>query len=203
MRIGVDIDGVLNYDHQFHIECGTKYCAETGQGSLQDPCAHGLCQMFGWSQEVKNDFWDKYGKYQMCIWPAITSAAEVIQQLRADGHEVWIITGRNDRDRPIQGMLAPTWEETTKLWLQQNQIGYDEIHFDHQDLPGTSKGDFCAAHDVDIMIDDLPIYLSTITERTTPFLFYAPYNQDFTMPRMQRVYSWYDIYSKIKSMEQA
>lgn len=202
MRIGVDIDGVLNYHRRFYIECGTKYCAETGKGKLTDPDAGHLVSMFDWDCQTRDNFWDQYGYVQMCVWPAQTYAAEVIRKLREEGHEIWIITGRNNNDQIIQNMLAPTWEETTKIWLSQNQIEYDQICFNHQDKVPTDKGTFCAENHVELMIEDNPDYLQTLIGKTQPIVFDTPYNRTDALQGLPRVYSWYDVYAKIKEMEQ-
>lgn len=46
----------------------------------------------------------KYGIEQMYRWPAQTYAAEVIRKLKAEGHEIWIITGRNNHDPLVPEM---------------------------------------------------------------------------------------------------
>lgn len=199
MRIGVDIDGVLNYHYQFLIEYGTKYCVESGKGQLTNLQSGHLRETFGWDTATRDEFWRKYGAIQMCIWPAQTFAAEVISRLRAEGHEIWIITGRNDDDMLIDHMLAPTWEETTRLWLAQNQIEYDEISFNHQATPPTDKGTFCAEHQIEVMIEDDPAYLRVLRGKTLPIVFDTPYNRDSDLLDLERVFSWYDLDRKIKS----
>lgn len=201
MRIGVDIDGVLNYNYRFMVECGTKYCSETGHGKLLDLNKRHISEMYGWTREERNDFWDQYGALQMCIWPAQTYAAEVIDRLRSEGHEIWIITGRNNNDRPIQNMLASTWEETTKLWLEQNDIHYDSIAFNHQDQPPTDKGTFCAENHIDLMIEDDPDYLRVMLGKVRPIVFDQPYNREPGLLELDRAYSWYDLYQRIKTIE--
>lgn len=203
MRIGVDIDGVLNYHYRFMVEYGTKYCIEIGHGKLQNLTEGHLREMFGWTRTERDDFWYQYGAVQISTWPAQTFAAEVLRKLRAEGHEIWIITGRSNNDHPVKDMLAPTWEETTKLWLAENEIEYDEISFGHQDVQPTDKGTYCAEHQIAVMLEDNPDYLRMLEGKTRPVVFDTPYNRDLDLLELDRVFSWYDFYQKIKLMEQA
>ncbi len=200
MRIGVDIDGVLNYRQEFVIECGTKFCVETREGRLTNLGEHHLSKIYEWDRETRDEFWQKYGIEQMYRWPAQTYAAEVIRKLKAEGHEIWIITGRNNHDPLVPEMPRPTWEETTKLWLEENGILYDEIAFDLGRPAPNDKGTFCAENGVEVMIDDLPEYLLGMEGKTRVMIFDQPYNRDLVIAGAERVYSWYDIYGKIQEV---
>lgn len=198
MRIGVDIDGVLNYRQEFVLAYGTKFCVEKGLSGIQDATAHALRKVFGWTQEERDEFWRKYAKYQMWVWPARCFAAEVIQKLRAEGHEIFIVTGRSNDDPATEGMPAGwTWEDITKDWLARNEIQYDEIAFGRKDVVPNDKGTYCAEQGIDMMIDDLPGYLETLVGKTRIFVFDQPYNRGVELPGMRRVYSWYDIYERV------
>lgn len=202
MRIGVDIDGVLNYRQEFVLAYGAKYCAEKNLLGIRDVTSHNIGGMLGLTQEERDEFWWKYGKYQMWVWPARCFAAEVIQKLRAEGHEIFIVTGRSNSDLAVDGMPAGwTWEDVTKEWLAQNDILYDHIGFGWQGIAPNDKGTYCVEQNIDVMIDDLPEYLETLVGKTGIFVFDQPYNQEVKLPGMQRVYSWYDIYRKIKALE--
>ena len=62
------------------------------------------------------------------------------------------------------------------------------------------KGTFCAEHGVEVMIDDLPEYLLGREGKTQVMIFDQPYNRDLAIEGAKRVYSWYDIYEKIKDL---
>lgn len=201
MRIGVDIDGVLNYRQEFMLAYGAKFCFEKGLPGIQDVQSHSVRQMLGVTKEERDEFWRKYAKYQMWVWPAQCFAAEVIQKLREEGHEIFIVTGRNNDDLRTDGMPeGMSWEDVTIDWLARNGIEYDQIEF-HRGRPAPhDKGTYCAEQGVEVMIEDLPEYLETLAGKTRLFVYDQPYNRKVDLPNMQRVYSWYDIYSKIKEM---
>ncbi len=201
MRIGVDIDGVLNYREEILLAYGTKFCAETGKGSLVEPLAHHLSEMFGWDRVTRDEFWYEYGRYQMIECPAVQFAAEVIRKLREEGHEIWIVTGRNNRDMWIKGMPeGESWEEVTKDWLARNKIEYNEIAFDLGRPAPDDKGTFCRKNGITVMIEDLPEYLDTFDETTKVLIYNQPYNREVEPVNGVRVYSWYDIYVKLKEV---
>ena len=50
-------------------------------------------------------------------------------------------------------------------------------------------------------MEDLPEYLETLVGKTRVFVFDQPYNREVKLPEMERVYGWYDVYSKIRRME--
>lgn len=203
MRIGVDIDGVLNYREEFVLAYGTKYCVESGHGKLTDVTSHSLKQVFGWTLEQRDEFWYRYGKYQMWVWPAQCFAADVIHKLREEGNEIYIVTGRNERDDPaMDGMPeGKSWEEITKSWLAENGIEYDGFGFDLGRPAPNDKGTYCAEHGIDVMIEDNPDYLGTLEGKTKIFIYNQPYNQAVELENSERVYSWYDIYAKLKEMK--
>ncbi len=202
MRIGIDIDGVLNYRQEFMLAYGAKFCFENGLPGIQDAGTHSTRRMFGLTEEQRDEFWYRYAKYQMWIWPAQCFAAEVIRKLRDEGHEIFIVTGRNNDDIPAADMPeGMNWEGITIDWLARNGIEYDVIEF-HRGRPAPNdKGTYCAEQGIDLMIEDLPEYLETLAGKTQIFVYDQPYNREVKLPKMQRVYSWYDVYSKIKEME--
>lgn len=63
------------------------------------------------------------------------------------------------------------------------------------------RGAYCAEQGIDVMIEDLPEYLETLVGKTRIMVFDQPYNRKIELPNMWRVYSWYDIYNKIKELE--
>lgn len=205
MRIGVDIDGVLNYRQEFVFAYGTKFCVEEGIFTgIREADSHSLRRIFGITDEQRDEFWRRYARYQMWVWPAQCFAAEMIHKLRNEGHEIYIVTGRSNHDLRTDGMPeGKTWEEITIDWLKRNKIEYDGIGFDlGRPVPG-DKGTYCAEQKIDVMIDDLPAYLETMVGKTQIMVYDQPYNRELNLPGAVRVHSWYEIYDKIRKMEVA
>jgi len=198
MRIGVDIDGVLNYRTEIVKEQGMKFCVETGKGKMVNPDAHSLSEEFGWDHTTLDEYWQKYAKYQMMLCPAVAYAAEVIRKLRKEGNEIWIVTGRNEQDLRFEGMPENMgWEDLTRRWLAQNEIEYDAMGFGTID-----KADYCERNGIDAMVEDLPLYLEGFDGVTKVLIYDQPYNRQVKVANSERVYAWYDVYNKIKEMEE-
>ena len=107
MRIGIDIDVVLNSQYNFCIDYGTKFCNELGKYRLENINAIDTTDMFLWE--------------------------EVINKLKNDGNLIYIITARKNNDEWFPDFLKKDVEGITKKWLNENKIYYDEIAFDVKD----------------------------------------------------------------------
>lgn len=196
MKIGVDIDGVLT--EQVHVlwEMGLKFCTEKGWECRLDPTAVSKEKMFGISDEGWLELWCKYAKSWMLDLPMRNCAAEVIRKLRAEGHEIWIITARSEADPHFVGMREDeTLPEATEKWLAENGISYDQITFEMR-----AKGQFCRENGVEMMIEDDPRMLASFDGDQKILVFDQPYNQTVKIENGARVYAWYDVYDKIQKM---
>lgn len=197
MKIGVDIDGVLNDFYGFLVDYGTKYSVEHGVSGIQNPGAAIQTEMYGWNLSVGRDFWKHYAIIQTSEYPARVFAAEVLKKLRDQGNQIWVLTGRSDSDMQVDGMDGRSWEEITRDWLKRNCIVYDEIVFGMK-----NKAKFCAQEGLGVMIEDNPCFLKDFqADGETKLLIYnTPYNAECEIGNALRVYSWYDIYVKIKDL---
>lgn len=194
MRIGIDIDGVLNSQYNFCIEYGSKFCNELGNYKIENINALDTTDMFLWSEEIAHQFWDKYREDLVSVIPAKPFAAEVINRLKNENSEIYIITARKNNDEWFSKKLQNKVEDITKQWLLNNNIFYDKITFDVK-----NKGEFCRKNNVDFMIEDDPKNLRTLIGNTNVIIFDYPYNRNIEFNNVLRAYSWYDIYYKIKN----
>ncbi len=192
MKIGIDIDGVLNSQYNFCIDYGSKFCLELGKYKLENVNAIDTTDMFLWGEDIAHKFWNKYRKELVMTIPAKKFASEVIKKWKDKGYEIYIITARKNGDEWFPENLRSSIEIITKRWLNDNDIIYDNIKFDVQD-----KGKFCQENDIDYMIEDDPNNLRKLIGKTNVVVFDYPYNRNEEFKNLIRVYSWYDIYSKI------
>lgn len=194
MKIGIDIDGVLNSQYNFCIEYGSKFCNELGTYKIENINALDTTDMFLWSEEIAHQFWDKYREDLVSIIPAKPFAAEVINRLKNENNEIYIITARKNNDEWFPKKIQHKVEDVTKHWLLDNNISYDKINFDVK-----NKGEFCRNNNIDFMIEDDPKNLRTLIGNTNVIIFDYPYNRNIEFNNVLRAYSWYDIYYKIKN----
>lgn len=193
MRIGIDIDGVLMDIERFMIDYGAKYCIEkelpinTKVGHYDD------CDIFGWTEEEAIGFWNKYLVDYATKYPSREFASEVIHKLKEEGHEIYIVTARNEYGLPreYQGKMR----EIVSKWLEDNDIYYDKIIYTEG-----SKLPYCVGSYIEVMIEDSPENVTDLSSKVEVLCFDCKYNEKLEGNNITRVYSWYDVYSKIKEM---
>ena len=196
MRIGIDIDGVLNSQYNFCIDYGTKFCNELGKYKLENVNVIDTTNMFLWGEDIAHQFWDKYREELVVNLTAKKHASEIIKKLKDEGNLIYIITARKNNDEWFPDMLKEKVEEITKKWLKENNIYYDIIVFNVND-----KGKYCKENNIDIMVEDDPINLKKILGNTNVIIYDYPYNRNKEFENLKRAYSWYDVYYKIKCIE--
>lgn len=190
MKIGIDIDGVLNNMHDFIIEYGTKLCNDIGKYKIENINGQWSTDIFLWSNEEAHELWDRYGEELYVKASAKEAAAEVIRKLKDNNNEIYIITARKNNDEWLPNKLRENTEEVTIKWLKKNGIVYDKICFDSKD-----KAKVCEELDIDIMIEDDPHNIDMLLNATKVFIFDTLYNRFDKYKDVIRVYSWYEIYN--------
>ena len=190
MRIGIDIDGVLNDFHQLKLDYGAKFCYEhQGKGlKMINPDGYEY-ETFNWDYETIEQFRKEY--HDSVTEEARLFAGEVIKKLKEQGHEIYIITARiyttEESDRGKQ------MREHVKKWLEENGIYYDKLVFTKED-----KVEDCMQNKIDLMIEDKVRNIKNISKRIPVICYYASYNKDCVGDNIIHAYSWYDILLKIE-----
>jgi len=194
-KIGVDIDGVLNDQYGFCLKYGVEYCKEIGKYKLENLNVCDTTNMFLWNEDVAHEFWNKYRKKLVVDVEARPFASTVLKKFKEKNYDIYIITARKNNDDWFPDYLQPIVEELTKKWLKDNEIIYDEIYFDVID-----KGELCEKKQVDCMIDDMPLNIRKLVNKTIPIIFDTPYNRDSEFDEIIRASDWNDIYNKIMDL---
>ena len=187
MRIGVDIDGVLNDIGAWHYSCGFKFCIENDIDRGFNPNKYLMEEQFFLSDEENYKFWKEYIFDLMVSIPTRPYAAKIVNILRDMGHEIVILSARDNRY--LTNLFADTMNFYVVEWLKKNNIEYDEIIAG----PGNKK-DKCLKNNIDIMIEDKASNVLEISEVIPVLCFDAPYNLNVSRDNVTRVYSWYQVY---------
>ena len=187
MRIGVDIDGVLNDIGQWHYSCGFKFCIDNHIQRGFHPHEYMIEKQFELTDEENYKFWREYIFDLMVSIPTRPYAGNILKILKEMGHEIVILTARDNRY--LTNQYANTMNFYVEEWLHKNNIPYDEIVAG----PGKKK-DKCIKHKLDIMIEDKASNVLEISNVIPVLCFDAPYNLGIVKNNVHRVYSWYQIY---------
>lgn len=194
MRIGIDIDGVITDLEQFVIDYITKYCVENDIKYNIGNSDYDYFKTFNITKEQEMKFWNQYLESYAINEKARPFAAEVIEKLRKDGNEIYIITARwlTNRDDNIGNKMR----EIVKNWLHENRILYDKLIFSKASKE--KKSNEIIENKIDLMIEDSPNNIRELSNIIPVICYNAEYNKDCKGDRITRCYSWYDIYDKIK-----
>lgn len=193
MRIGIDIDGVLTNIEEFIADYEVKFCYENNLTYRVNLKEYDEAKALGISEQNCEKFWNKYMKYYATEYKARDFASEVINKLKEDGHEIYIVTARNEYG--LTGEDYGKMKQFVKEWLEKNKIYYDKIVYTEE-----TKLPYCIGNYIDIMIEDKPENVKEISTKIPVLCYNCSYNADIKGKNITRVYSWYDIYNKINQM---
>ncbi len=194
MRIGVDIDGVLTDIHRFQLDYGSKYAYENNVLNDIKLYKYYSGDCFDWGMHNEEIFWNKYIYDYSVNYPVRDFASEVINKLKNDGHEIYIITARVYTTEDSEN--GEKMRKIVNEWLKKNDIYYDKIIFSKED-----KRKYLLENNIDIMIEDSPYNIMSLrTVAKKIICFDAGYNKECIGENIIRCYSWYDIYNKIKNI---
>lgn len=194
MRIGIDIDGVITDMEKFLADYGSKYCVENNLPVNIKNVEYDEFKTFNWTEEEGIKFWNKNIIYYATKYPAREFASKIIKKLKEDGHEIYITTARNDYGVPEE-YIGKMRGEIVAKWLEENEIVYDKIIYTEG-----SKLPYVVGNYIELMIEDSPINIKDIATKIPTFCYNSTYNEGVEGENITRVYSWYDIYDKIKRM---
>lgn len=193
MRIGIDIDGVLTDVKKWQLDYSSKFFSEKYDMKIVNYKGYEVANIFDVDKNLDDEFWDTYYDEYCKNIECRRFSGEVIDKLKKDGHEVYIITAR---------YLANTNDETGEKyrnivleWLNKNNIVYDKIIFSPED-----KVDICIENKIDLMIEDKVANIMNISNFIPVICFHSNYNEDCIRKNIIRCYSWYDIYMNIKEI---
>ncbi len=194
MRIGIDIDGVLTDIEQYQLDVGSKFVFEKYHKEITHSNAYDIRNIFDMGQNLDNEFW-KENLYEYATKePARKYSSEIINKLKKEGNEIYIITARFLTDRDDE--YGEKMRTIVINWLKEYNIYYDKIIFSPEE-----KLDICVENNIELMIEDCVNNINTISSKIPTICFNAGYNQECKGKNIYRCYSWYDIYAKILQIQ--
>lgn len=195
MRIGIDIDDTISDTYEVAFAYAQNYTInELGRDSkIKDISTQShfyTREIHNFNEEEEMNFWNKYyGEIIKQLKP-FTFAVEIINKLKQEGHEIIIITARwPEKNCDVYGL--------TLKWLEENNIKYDDIVLNVQD-----KAKVALEKRIDLFIDDsLKNCKDVANVGIKSYLMNTRTNKGLEADNITRVYSWSDIYDRIKKEE--
>lgn len=189
MKIGIDIDGVLTDFEKWQLEVGSKFFIKYNK-NIVVPDGYDSDTVFDVSKEMDSEFWREHLYDYAKNEPARKFAGEVIDKLKKDGYEIYIITARYLTDSDDE--LGKEMRSIVIDWLKNNNINYDKIIFSPED-----KFEICRENNISIMIEDKVENINNISKIIPVICFDAAYNKICKGKNIFRAYTWYDVYYQI------
>jgi len=196
MRIGIDIDGVLTNLEQFVMDNIPKYCDKNNIEYKICDINYDHSKTFNITKQQEMDFWNKYLESYAKNEKARPFASDIINKLKEEGHEIYIITARwlTNRDDEVGVKMR----NIVKKWLYENRVSYDKLVFSKAEKEKKSKE--IIEYKIELMIEDSPSNINEISNIIPVICYNAEYNKECVGNKIIRCYSWYDIYIKIKDL---
>lgn len=192
MNIGIDIDNVISNFDEALLEEYLKHDNDLRGTGIVNKNLHMTEGMFDWTEKEEREFYLANIERIVKTLDVKDGAKEYIDKLKQDGHNIFIITGRDNGEyaNPV---------EMTQKWLNKNKIYYDKLIFTNaykNDKHG--KTEKCFENNIDIMIDDsVHICKDCMENNITTLLM----DRVFTRKEkgMTRVKDWKEIYEFISN----
>lgn len=190
MRIGIDIDGCINNQHDFVINYATKYINENKLPyNIINFEKENTGEIFGWNEEIAHDFWEKY-RQNLVKENIRPFCSEVINKLNDEGNEIFIITARYNGDIWWDSKSKNNAEEITINVLKELGIKYKNIIFSKNKLKTIKE------YNIEVMLEDNVNNIEKISSLIPTFIMNNTYNMYVQNENTIRCYSWYDFYNK-------
>lgn len=192
MKIGIDIDNVISNFNDELLKEYLKHDKELRNTGIINKNPEYLRKgMFDWTEEEESSFYHaNIEDFAIKLRP-IEDSVYYIRKLKEDGHEIYIITGRNNGE-----YINP--KELTTQWLDKYNIVYDKLIFTNA-YDKHAKTEVCLENNIDLMIEDSTrISLDLINNGIKVYTMNTRYNQK--EQTLDRVSKWKEIYEKISKL---
>lgn len=190
MKIGIDVDNTITTTMPILKAYCKKYNDEVVKRNLEmNEKGYNTLNLYEWTHEENKDFCSKYLEEVVSQAEVKENAQEVIEEIRNEGNEIFIITARSQ----------PRFKDPynlTKDFLDKNNIVYDEIIVNCED-----KYKYCKENDIEIMMDDEPQNINTISKIIPVIAFKGLQNEECDGENIIKVDTWNEVYEEYKKLK--
>jgi len=189
MRIGIDVDNTITNTLPILKEYCKKYNDEVVKRNLKmNQKGYNTKTLYAWTKEENLIFCNKYFHKIFMKVDVKENAKEIIEKIKNEGNEIYIITARSQ----------PRFKDPynlTKDFLDNNNIVYDKIIVNCED-----KYTYCKENGIEIMIDDEPQNINTISEIIPVIVLKDIQNEDCYGENIIKVDTWNEVYEEYKKL---
>jgi len=194
MKIGIDIDdttfltvkSMLKYADIYEEEISGVPINRDNFGLITN--RYYLKVLYGWNDETKYAFFNKYYKNVLEECTLLPDADKVIQKLKQEGDTIYFITAR------LMNIEGCDTEAITKKSLQNFNIPYDSLN-----LHVSDKLTFFKQEGIDLCIEDSYETCRQLTDNgIKSILMTTKMNREIDDKEIVRVNNWKEIYDEVE-----
>lgn len=189
MKIGIDVDNTIIDTLPVLKEYCREYNEKVVKRNLKmNEKGFAVANLYEWTEEEKIDFLIKYIDEVRGQAKIKQNAQNIIKKLKQEGNIIYIITARKQI-----GDRNPY--EATQKFLQDNNFEYDEL------IVQKDKKQFCIDNNIDILIDDEPQNIDSVSKVIPVIVFEAIHNEECNGTNIIKVNTWDEVYNIIKEYQ--
>ena len=189
MNIGIDIDDTITNSSDTFIAYAKNYNKKKKiKHKIDNTCLD--CQKsFGWNNDNKVEFYNKYLKKVLENTEPLISAVKVIKKIRNQDNKIFFITARNTTE--IENIF-----ELTTNWLLKKGFEYDKLI-----VNCTDKSKICEKYFIDIFIDDNYLNCKQVAEKLKIIVLQIEtrYNRNDYDDSIYKMKNWKQIFEFIQN----
>lgn len=190
MKIGIDVDNTITNTLPILKAYCRVYNEEVIKRNLEmNEKGYTTTTLYNWTPEENFIFCKKYIEEIVLRATIKDNAQKKIEQIKNDGNEIHIITARN----------TPYFTDPykiTKEFLDANNIAYDKII-----VNCTDKYTYCLENNIDIMMDDEPKHINSISKMIPIIAFEGMQNEDCEGKNIIKVNTWEQVYKEYQKLK--
>lgn len=194
MKIGLDVDGVLTNLEEYQLKYGKKYFKNVKD---IDETGYDICDIFHCTRDEREKFWTKH-IWKYCLQPMNEDAVAAVARLKAEGHEVHIITGRAHTTE--DNFVGKIFRKMLLWRLKKDHIPYDSITFCSEAESAVDKAKICDELGIDVLIDDKKENIEILDGKVDIICFDALYNRNISTNNYVRVSNFNEAYEELEKI---
>ena len=200
MRIGIDIDGIINNIEKFQLENAIPFFKEKYNKEVVNPNGFDVRDIFGLSEDeeyMRREFWKPFIFELARKAPVRNGIKELIARMKENGDVPYIVTERYATDR--KNAWGALHRKFVKDYLKANDIDIDEdkIIF----CTEGHKLDAYKEHELDMALEDNVKNIDEfVNNGISVVAIKAGYNKDYERDGVYKVEIPYEIADKIEEI---